>query len=75
MEDKKKRKGRKALTDRRKNGDNQINFRSSSALSGNDPRLVALVQFLARRAAEKDFAQLIEQSRRAKSGDEKGKIQ
>lgn len=75
MIDKKKRKGRKALTGKRKNGDNQINFRSSSALSGNDPRLVALVQFLARRAAEKDFAQLIEKSRRAKSGDEKGKIQ
>lgn len=75
MADKKKRKGRKALTDGRKNGDNQINFKSSSALSGSDPRLVALVQFLARRAAEKDFAQLIEQSRRTKSGDEKGRIQ
>lgn len=75
MDKKKRRKGKETLTDGPKSGDNQINYKTSASSSGTDPRILALVRFLARRAAEKDFAQLIEQSRRGKPGDEKERIQ
>lgn len=54
-------KDRKQLTNHLPTGDNQDNF--GPATSARDTRMVALVQFLARRAAERDFAQLIEGSR------------
>lgn len=69
-------KDRKKLTKGPGNDDNQTTFQSTASPSEPDPRIVALVQFLARRAAERDFAQLIEESTRATpTGDDKGTIQ
>jgi hypothetical protein len=40
-----------------------------------DPRLERLVRFLARRAAERDYAEMVEKSRRAPPPDgDKGRI-
>lgn len=71
--DKDRRKVRKKLTERMGSGDNQT---TSSTGTATDARLVALVEFLARRAAERDYAQLIATSPRgtAPRGD-KGNIQ
>jgi hypothetical protein len=66
-------KDRKTLTKRTTRDDNQI---TSDTDTSPDARLVALVQFLARRAAERDFAQLIASSRSAGEADgDKGRIQ
>lgn len=69
-------KDRKKLTKGPGNDDNQTTFQPTAPSSEPDPRIIALVQFLARRAAERDFRQLIEESRPADpTGDDKGRIQ
>lgn len=69
----KKRKDRNKLTEGIADSDNQSG--SNRPASQHDPRIVAVVQFLARRAAERDFKKLIEESRRNPSGDDEGRIQ
>lgn len=56
MVDKKKRKDRKALTDGMNFSDNQGSKRAHVQSSDADPRIVALVRMLARKAAERDYA-------------------
>lgn len=62
-------KDRKKLTRGTGNDDNQM---TSSTATIPDARIVALVQFLARRAAERDFAQLIASSSGSDSGPDGG---
>jgi len=70
----KDKKDAKKLTEHAEIGDNQTN--SKAMLASTDPRLVALVRFLARCAAERDFAQLIEESQQAADGgSDQGRIQ
>lgn len=54
--DEKKRKGRKALTGGLEFGDNRGSKRMGTQTSGADPRMIALVRMLARKAAERDYA-------------------
>lgn len=68
-------KDREKLTTGPQNDDNQTTS-AKATLSGTDPRIIAVVEFLARRAAERDFAQLIERLRRDDDRDDgKGRIQ
>ena len=71
----KEEKDRNKLTEGVADGDNQSTSNRPVSPSEPDPRIVALVQFLARRAAERDFRQLIEESRRNPDGDDQGRIQ
>lgn len=58
MNNKENRKGGKMLTDGLDGGNNKGGIKMPSVPPGPDPRLVELVKFLARQAAEKDFAQM-----------------
>lgn len=69
----KEEKDRNKLTEGIADSDNQST--SNCPAFEPDPRIVAVVRFLARRAAERDFRQLIEESRRNPDGDNQGRIQ
>lgn len=66
----KRRKDRKKLTKGPGRDDNQTTSPVLNGLRADDPRIIAVVEFLARRAAERDFAQLIERSRRNEDFDD-----
>ena len=59
MVDKKDWKGRKALTDDLNFGDNRGRSRANAQTPDADPRIVALVRMLARKAAERDYAHYV----------------
>lgn len=67
-----KEKGTKILTHRPTNPDNSVTAPHSAQLGlGMDVRIVALVQLLARRAAEHDFASTLHEKPRAQNPDER----
>ena len=66
--------GKKTLTDR-ENKDDTTGKEMREYPARPDPRLERLVRFLARRAAERDYAEMVEKSRRAPPPDgDKGRI-
>lgn len=61
----------KELTDRTKNDDNQKAESPNETTAPLDPRIVEIVRFLARRAAEKDFAEAVARQENNKNEDGK----
>lgn len=59
MEEKKKLKGKKALTDGLDFGDTRETTKAHLRVPASDPRIIALVRMLARNAAERDYLHLV----------------
>ena len=68
--------GRQKVTNDSDNDHTQPIKAKVTVSDGIDPRIIELVRFLARSAAEKDYAELLERTRReTQSGSEKETLQ